>query len=480
MSRLCFFDSNKGPRYRFISLRKGPLHPRHGDCKYGPDLSVIAIIAPVQSCAGGLLMTEGRALRLLLVVSAICLPVGCSSRKTTETEPVRPVKTVVVAAGNKPNVRSFPGKVEAEKSVALAFQVPGLLIKEPGKEGERVAKGQVIAQLRQDEFQAHVQAAQGQLDQARARLSGLKSGERSEEQLRRESQLRAAEAKLENAKTEFDRYARLLPSNAVSRSDYDVAQTNYHVAQEEEEAARQIVEKGSAARKEDIEAQDAVVRGLEAKLSEASVQFRDSTLRAPYNGIIAQRLVNEGQPIAPNTPVVKFQDDDEIDIVMDVPEKFMANEIRRAGSLSMVAQISGAPWQEFPVEMKEATQVADPKTQTFRVRVAMKKRPGFTALPGMTAIVNVTYWPANVSSSRILVPVSAVTKLETEKQAVWIVGPNQTVSPSPVELGSVTDGEIEILKGLQPGDRIVVAGVWSLRPGMKVSDLGDVLGGNQL
>jgi len=215
-------------------------------------------------------------------------------------------------------------------------------------------------------------------------------------------------------------------------------------------------------------------------LSEASVQFRDSTLRAPYNGIIAQRLVNEGQPIAPNTPVVKFQDDDEIDIVMDVPEKFMANEIRRAGSLSMVAQISGAPGQEFPVEMKEATQVADPKTQTFRVRVAMKKRPGFTALPGMTAIVNVTYWPANVSSSRILVPVSAVTKLETEKQAVWIVGPNQTVSPSPVELGSVTDGEIEILKGLQPGDRIVVAGVWSLRPGMKVSDLGDVLGGNQL
>src|SRR5499427_4005940 len=265
-------------------------------------------------------MTEGRALlRLPLVVSAICLALGCSSQKSKETEQVRPVKTMVVSSGNKPHVRTFPGKVEAAKSVDLAFQVPGVLIKEPGKEGERVVKGQVIAQLRPDEFQAHVQAAQGPFDQARAKLSALKSGERSEEQLRRESQLRAAEAKLENAKTEFDRYTRLLPTNAVSRSDYDLAQTAYQVAQQEQQAARQIVEKGAVARKEDIEAQEAVVSGLEGRLSEASLQFSDSTLRAPYDGTIAARLVNEGQQIVANTPVVKFQND-EIDIVMDVPE----------------------------------------------------------------------------------------------------------------------------------------------------------------
>ena len=423
-------------------------------------------------------MIEGRALRLLLVVSAIWLAVGCSSRKPKETEQVRPVKTIIVSAGDKPNVRSFPGRVEAAKSVSLAFQVAGLLIKEPGKEGEKIAKGDMIAQLRQDEFQARVKAAQGQLDQARVALTALKVGERSEEQLRREAQLRAAEAKVENTRVEFERYSRLLPSNAVSQSDYDLAQTNYRVAQEEEHSARQIVEKGAMARKEDIEAQEAVVRGLEAKLSEASVQFTDSTLRAPYDGIIAQRLVNEGQPIAAATPVVKFQDDGEIDIVMDVPEKFMANEIRQAAGLSMAAKFSGAPDLEFPVKLKEAAQAADPKTQTFQVRVAMKRPAGFTALPGMTAVVKVVYFPGGVPSSRILVPISAVTKTETETPVVWVVGPNQTVNPYPVELGTPTGGDIEILKGLQPGDRIVAAGAWSLRPGMKVSDLGDVLGGN--
>src|SRR5262245_51625341 len=418
-------------------------------------------------------------LRLLAVLSIIWLAVGCSRQEPTETKLVRPVKTMVVAAGDKPNVRSFPGKVEAAKSVDLAFQVPGLLIKEPGKEGERVAKGQAIAQLRQDEFQARMKTAQSQLDQARATLSALKSGERSEEQLRRESQLRAAEAKLENAKTEFDRYARLLPSNAVSRSDYDIAQTAYHVAQEEQTAARQIVEKGASARKEDIEAQEAVVRGLEGRLSEASLQFRDTTLRAPYDGIIAERLVNEGQPIVAGSPVVKFQDD-EIDIVTDVPETFMATEFFPAARVSMVAQFSGAPGQEFPVEIKEATQVADPKTQTFQVRVTTRRPAGFKALPGMTATVSVSYWPAGVPRNRILVPVSAIAMLETGGQVAWVMGPDQTVKPRPVDVGDVRGGEIEILGGLQPGERIVVAGLTFLRDGLKVNDLGDALGGPPL
>src|SRR5262245_57517521 len=91
-------------------------------------------------------------LRWPLVVSASYLAVACSPKK--ETELVRPVKTMVVTAGDAARVRSFPGKVAAAKSVDLAFQVPGILIKEPGKEGQRVAKDQPIAQLRQQEFQA--------------------------------------------------------------------------------------------------------------------------------------------------------------------------------------------------------------------------------------------------------------------------------------------------------------------------------------
>src|SRR5262245_20687653 len=419
-------------------------------------------------------MPQGKALRrLALAVSPICLVVGCSSKP--ETAPVRPVKTLVVASDSQPSVRSFPGRVEAARSVDLAFQVPGLLIQEPGKEGQRVVKDQPIAQLRQEEFQARLIAAESQLAQAQAALSALKAGERSEEQLRRESQLRAAEARVENAKTESERYARLLQSSAVSRSDYELAQTTYRVAQEEQQAARQIVEKGAAARQEDIEAQEAVVRGLESRVCEARVQFRDSTLRAPYDGVIAQRLVNEGQPIVANTPVVKFQDD-EIDIVVDVPETFMATEMRNPANLSMFAQFSGSPQgQKFPVSLKEAAQEADPRTQTFKVRVTTKRPSGFTALPGMTAVVTVAYRPSG-APSRMLVPVSAVTRLDSGEQVVWVLGENQMVSPRPVRMGAARGDSIEILSGLRPGDRIVVAGGWAVHDGMRVTDMDNALG----
>jgi multidrug efflux pump subunit AcrA (membrane-fusion protein) len=117
---------------------------------------------------------------------------------------------MVVAAGGEPQVRSFPGKVEASKRVELAFQVPGLLVKLPVKEGQKVAKGEVIAQLRQDEFQARLKTLQGQLDQARAALRALEAGERPEQIQRLDAQVRAAEAKLANGKAEFDRNSRLI------------------------------------------------------------------------------------------------------------------------------------------------------------------------------------------------------------------------------------------------------------------------------
>ena len=131
-----------------------------------------------------------RALRFLVALSIICLAPGCSRQEQTRSEAARPVKTMLVTAGNQPLVRTFPGKVEASKSAELAFQVPGLLVKLPVKEGQKVAKGEVLAQLRQDEFQARLKSVQGQLDQARATLSALQLGEREEERLRREAQLK--------------------------------------------------------------------------------------------------------------------------------------------------------------------------------------------------------------------------------------------------------------------------------------------------
>ena len=85
------------------------------------------------------------------------------------------------------------------------------------------AKGEVIAQLRQDEYEARLKALLGQLDQARAGLRALRAGERPEQRLRLEAQVRAADAKLANARTEFNRYTQLLQRNACKRRSRSAA-----------------------------------------------------------------------------------------------------------------------------------------------------------------------------------------------------------------------------------------------------------------
>src|SRR5262245_19021812 len=93
---------------------------------------------------------------VLLTLSVLPLAGGCSSQVSDAPEVARPVKTVLVTPGGETHVRIFPGKVEAAKQAELAFQVSGLIVKLPVKEGQKVKKGDLIAQLREDEFRARL------------------------------------------------------------------------------------------------------------------------------------------------------------------------------------------------------------------------------------------------------------------------------------------------------------------------------------
>jgi multidrug efflux pump subunit AcrA (membrane-fusion protein) len=106
----------------------------------------------------------------------------------------------------------------------------------------------------------------------------------------------------------------------------------------------------------------------------------------------------------------------------------------------------------------------------------MKVPEGLNLLPGMTASVTMTCRRADILGGKILVPVSAIFEKVPGQSAVCVLGPDQAVLGRPVKTGGVTGGRIEIVDGLQPGDRIAIAGVTVLREGMKVRDLGDALG----
>ncbi len=414
----------------------------------------------------------------LALLAHLLLALGCSEQ-ASRPEVVRPVRTLVVAAGDEVQERIFPGRVDASKRAELAFLVPGVLVKLPVKEGQQVAKGEVIGELRMDEFEARLTALKGQLDRARAVLAAAQAGERPEERLRLESQLRSAAARLANSRAEFDRAKRLADGNAIARTDFEAAETAYDVAVEEHKAAQQVLEQSAVAREEDIEAALADVRGLEGRVVEAQLQLADCVLRAPYDGVIARRFVEVGHNVRAMEPIVRFQNVDEAEIAVDVPESVMTADIRRADILQMEAELSGVPGVRFPVRISETAMVADPTTQTFNVRVAMEAPPELQALPGMTAVVRVRFRRAGILGAQILVPASAILQREDQSPAVWVIDAEGRVSGRVVKLGEASGGQVEVVEGLAPGERIAIAGVTFLRDGMQVNDLGDALGGPQ-
>ena len=155
----------------------------------------------------------------------------------------------------------------------------------------------------------------------------------------------------------------------------------------------------------------------------------------------------------------------------------MAGDFTSGNTTQMVAEFTNAPGLQFPVRVKEVAQVADPATQTFPVRFTLKAPRRVTVLPGMTATVTVTSRRPGRSGNRIVVPISAVFKQDSGQQVVWVIGPDGTVRCRAVSMGNAREGQVEILTGLRPGERIAVAGAPFLREGMKVRDLGDALGG---
>jgi RND family efflux transporter MFP subunit len=401
---------------------------------------------------------------------------GCTGEPPAEATIVRPVKTTVVSGSTGIDLPSLAGVARASNDVELAFQVPGVVVGQPAREGQLVAKGEVIAQLRPDEFRARLTALQGQLEQSQAVLRTLKAGERPEQQLRLESNLRAAEARAASERAQFERIAPLLGTGAIGRAQFDQAEAEFRVTKEEVKAAQQLLEQSRIARAEDIEAREAEIRGLEGRVKEATLQLDDTTIRAPFDGIVAKRFVDTNQSVNVRQPVARFQSVEELDVSVDVPESLMATDLRSADLSGTTAEFTAIPGKRFPVRLGEIAQVADPITQTFRVHFILKTPPGANLLPGMSATVHLGRQQPASRAGVVYVPPSAVYTENGGPPVAWLIGPDMTVQRRPVKLGAISSSSIEILEGLAAGDRIAVAGVSMLRDGMKVRDLGDALG----
>jgi RND family efflux transporter MFP subunit len=396
---------------------------------------------------------------------------GDNKKPEAKAAVVRPVKTITVKPASNSIKKTYSAVVLATQQVDLSFRVSGKLQQLPIKNGMEVKKGDVIAQLDKRDFQSKITQLKSQINQANAQMKAMKAGARPEDVASLNSAVTAAQAELNQAQIQFNRTAELVKKQVIARNELDKDRSALTVAKANLNSKKQELRKGKAGgRKEDVSAQVAVIQGLQSQLKNLEDTLADATLRAPFDGRISSRQVENFANVQAKESIATIQKtSSEIDIVFNIPAPDIVILVPIKDQLKSTVVLDSFPGKEFPAEQREFSSEADSATQTYQGRVAIKNSKGEPILPGMTGNLIVTGNSGN--SDKYSLPVAAIASLPSGNPFVWVVDDANKVSKRDITIGEATGANVAVSKGIKTGDVVVTAGISALQDGMQVKPI---------
>jgi RND family efflux transporter MFP subunit len=357
----------------------------------------------------------------------VSLLAGCSGEQPPEAAVVRPVKAYKVPDPGQRLTRSFPGRAKAYNEVDLAFRVAGQLSELPNDLiGKEFNKGDLIARLDPRDYEVRVDDMQGKLDRAQA-------------------------------------------SARRAQSDY-LRELNIY-KEEPGATSKMAVENKLAARDESV----AGTQSLKASLDAARDELGYTYLKAPFDGAITAKYVDNFQNVRAKEMVVRLLDNSKIEMVVNIPE----NQISKVSNVKdITVTFDSFPDHPVPAEVFEVGTEASLTTRTYPVTLIMNQPEDFTLLAGMAGRARGLVKDVAASAAHaegVQVPVGAVFTPETEDaNYVWVIDEQSgIVRRQAVVTGELAREGIQVLDGLSPGDWVAAAGVYTLREGQQVSIMAD-------
>ena len=406
--------------------------------------------------------------------SSEALPAGSRSvsetHQTAQQQVPRRVGVAQVTASVGQRTATYPGTTKASQAASLAFRVGGPLITVDVKPGDRVSQGDVLMRIDPRDFEVTVSAAEAALDSARAKLASMKNGARKEDILALEAKMDAAIANRDTLQKHYERCQNMVRVNAVSQQEMDNADSRLKAAAADIRALEQELEKAHAgARVEDIQSMEADIRGMETKLKSAEDALQDTSLRAPFDGIVTKQLVENFEQVASGQTVIGMHDISTIEIDVDLPEKEIIHRPLHS-AYSATVRFLAIPDRDFQAVFKEIDTEADPSTRTYQVTFSMKNPADMNLLPGMIAELSIESRTAAASTKENpTVPALALRSDEKGHRYVWVVDRESTARRRLVQVGRLSQTNLyEILDGVAQGERVVTAGAAFLHDGQKV------------
>jgi RND family efflux transporter MFP subunit len=342
----------------------------------------------------------------LMVLSGLML--GACSKEAPPPEPVRPVLYMEVKPQATENLGRFAGNIAARYESTLGFRVSGRIASRSVDVGSEVEKGQLLATLDPTDLQNQLRSSQGDLARVEAQYINAQANARRQQEL-------------------FDRGVGAQAALDVAVTDLKTTQSSFNQAK--------------------------------ASVQQAQDQLSYSELRTDHAAVVTEWKAEAGQVVSAGQQVVTLARPDIKEAVIDLPAP-LAEQLPQDVVFKVASQLE--PDINTTATLRELEPQAEASTRTRRARLTLSDTPAAFRLG--TAI-SVTL--SSTIEPRIKLPANVLQEVDGKTQ-VWIVDmQNQTVSPHPVKVLSRDDDTL-VVSGVKGGERVVTAGVNSLKPGQKV------------
>ena len=384
-----------------------------------------------------------RKILYIIILSFIILLSGCGDKiepGTTKKVEKKAIKTTVAAATviQQPFIYEAVGTVQARTSSTLSSKLMGAVKAINVREGDMVKKGDLLVVIDERQVTAQLRKAEAALAEAKRAKASAKSARD------------AAKAGTELARATYKRYLKLIEEESASKQEFD-----------EVEARHRQAEASLAQTEAMVEAASHRVQQAEAAVAAARVGKKDASVRAPYDGKVTAKMVDEGDLAAPGTPFLTLEKEGVYCVVLVLPEKHIQSIRLKQKVKVKIPSLQDRSFEGFIGRIDPS---ADQKSRTFRVRVALPEEQEIRS--GMFARVEIPVGEAGM----LLIPLTAVVH-EGQLTGIYLVDSHQFAHFRLILIGRTFGDNFEVVSGLKDGDRYVVDPPPDLVDGAKVGDV---------
>ncbi len=390
-------------------------------------------------------------LTALLTLTSAVATTGCGAaagKASDEPEVPKAVSVSPVAAVEQPLVRFIraTGSLTAEDQAEVAAETAGRVVATPSERGTLVVDGTPLVRLLATETEAQVAEAEANAAQLEARLgiTGLDTFDANAV-----AEVQTAQAGYQLAEGEFARIKSLLEQRVVSQSEYDQRRTQL------EASRQQLISARNAATQ-----QFQLLQAARARVTLARKALSDTLVRAPFNGIVAERLVSVGDYVTRGTKVAVVVRINPLRVRLTVPEQFIS-----AVSVGQPVQfeVDAYPGRQFSGTVRYVSPSLETNQRALTIE-AVVPNAGGELKPGLFATARIEQ-PARTPG--LLVRAEAVQTASGTSRLYVVTG--ERVEERIVTVGQAVDGQVEITSGLTHGERVATKNVAALADGTRVN-----------